>query len=369
MIGLPGIRRHAKLRELLSAYIDGEVSASETLRVEEHLARCQECQGELASLRSTVGLLRRLPEMAVPRSFSLSEAPQRRPTPTIVWTARLATSVAAVLLVALLLGDIVGLVGQQRTLEDAVSRAEVQVPGAPAPMAAAAQRSEAPARGIPEATAPELESAPSLAARAAPAPPAAAAPAPAAVPAPAAPAAAVPAPVPAPAPAPASPAPARAFAEPAAPEAAAAPPAPAQAFAAQAAPTPTAAAAPSLAAPAPAPAIAAAAAPSDAGIAPPQTPPEEPEIATQELQVPTTEPDAAKALPAPADTPLIKVAPVEIVTPTGGAVSDVGEAREGVAEDDGFTLPLWQVETAVGGLFMIFALATFWIARRSRRPL
>ena len=337
MIGLPGIRRHAKLRELLSAYIDGEVSASETLRVEEHLARCQECQGELASLRSTVGLLRRLPEMAVPRSFSLSEAPQRRPTPTIVWTARLATSVAAVLLVALLLGDIVGLVGQQRTLEDAVSRAEVQAPGAPAPMAAAAQRSEAPARGIPEATAPELESAPSLAARAAPAPPAAAAPAPAAVPAPAAPAAAVPAPVPAPAPAPASPAPARAFAEPAAPEAAAAPPAAAQAFAAQA--------------------------------APPQTPPEEPEIATQELQVPMTEPDAAKALPAPADTPLIKVAPVEIVTPTGGAVSDVGEAREGVAEDDGFTLPLWQVETAVGGLFMIFALATFWIARRSRRPL
>ena len=85
--------------------------------------------------------------------------------------------------------------------------------------------------------------------------------------------------------------------------------------------------------------------------------------------MPTTEPDAAKALPAPADTPLIKVAPVEIVTPTGGAVSDVGEAREGVAEDDGFTLPLWQVETAVGGLFMIFALATFWIARRSRRPL
>ena len=70
MIGLPGIRRHAKLRELLSAYIDGEVSASETLRVEEHLSGCQECQDELASLRSTVGLLRRLPELAVPRSVA-----------------------------------------------------------------------------------------------------------------------------------------------------------------------------------------------------------------------------------------------------------------------------------------------------------
>ncbi len=162
MIGLPGIRRHARLRELLSAYIDGEVSASETSRVEEHLAGCQECRDELASLRSTVDLLRRLPELAVPRSFALSEAPQRRPTPTIVWTARLATSAAAVLLVALLLGDIVGLVGQQRTVEDLASRAEVQAPAGPAPQAAGAARaasdgsdssSGAAASGMPRAAA------------------------------------------------------------------------------------------------------------------------------------------------------------------------------------------------------------------------
>ena len=360
MIGLPGIRRHARLRELLSAYIDGEVSASETLRVEEHLARCQECRDELASLRSTVGLLRRLPELAVPRSFALSEAPQRRPTPTIVWTARLATSAAAVLLVALLLGDIVGLVGQQRTLEDAVSRAEVQAPGAPAPMAAAAQRPEAAVRDIPKATAPELESAP------APAAPAPAAPAPAqafaALPAPTPTAAAAPS-LAAPAPAPAAPAPARVSAP------APAPPEPAQAFAPLAAATPTADAAPSLAAPAPAPAIAGAAAPSDASIAPTQTPAEEPEIAAQELPTLTAEPDTARALPAPAATPSVKEAPAEVATPTSGAATSADEGREGVAEDDGFSLPLWQVETALGGLFVIFALATFWIARRSRWPL
>ena len=309
MIGLPGIRRHARLRGLLSAHIDGEVSASETSRVEEHLARCQECRDELASLRSTVDLLRRLPELAVPRSFALSEAPQRRPTPTIVWTARLATSVAAVLLVALLLGDIVGLVGQQRTLEDAASRAEVQAPSAPAPPAAAAPRSEAPSRGISEATAPELESAPALAAA----------------------------------------------------------PAPAQASAAQAAPTPTAVDAPSLAAPAPA--TAAAAAPSDAGIAPTQTPAEEPEVLTQELRALTAEPDTARALPVPADAPLTEEAPAAVAPPTGATVSDADEDREGVAEDDGLTLPLWQVETALGGLFVIFALATYWMARRSRWPL
>ena len=427
MIGLPRIRRHARLRELLSAYIDGEVSASETLRVEEHLAGCQECQDELASLRSTVGLLRRLPELAVPRSFALSEAPQRRPTPTIVWTARLATSVAAVLLVALLLGDIVGLVGQQRQLEDAASRAAVQAPGGPAPLAAA--------RGIPEAAAPELESAPALAAP--PAPAAAPAPAPSPAPAvsepaqafapPAAPspaaeaapsvaaAAAPAAPAAAPGPAPASAVPepaAQAFAPLAAPSpaadvapalgalapaatpsptadaarslaaAAAAPAAPApgpaptpapselaQAFAPPAASSPTAAAAPALAAPAPAPAIAAAAAPSDGGVASPRTPAEEPEIATPELRTLTAQPDTAKALPAPVDTPFTREAPAEVVTPAGGAASDADEGREGVAEDDGLTLPLWQVETALGGLFVIFVLATLWIARRSRWPL
>ncbi len=357
MIGLPGVRRHARLRELLSAYIDGEVSASETSRVEEHLAGCQECRDELASLRSTVGLLRRLAELAVPRSFALSEAPQRRPTPTIVWTARLATSVAAVLLVALLLGDIVGLLGQQRTLEDAASRAAVQAPAAPAPPAAAAQRPEATAGGVPEAAATELESAlepaPALAAPVAPA-----APAPAAA-----------APAPAPAPAPAAPAPAPAAPVPAPAAAAPAPPEPAQAFAAPAAPTPTADAAPSLAAPAPAPAIAAAVPPSDGGTAPPLAPEGEPEIAAQELPTVTAEPDAAKVLPAPADTPFTREAPAEVAAPAGVAARDADEGREEGAEGDGLALPLWQVETALGGLLVIFALATFWIARRSRWPL
>ena len=66
------------------------------------------------------------------------------------------------------------------------------------------------------------------------------------------------------------------------------------------------------------------------------------------------------------DTPITKVATAEVAAPTGGAARDADEGREEVAEDDGLTLPLWQVETALGGLFVIFALATFWIARRSR---
>jgi anti-sigma factor RsiW len=57
--------------EQLSALLDGEVSAEEKTRWEAHLATCQRCQQELASLRRTVALLRALPQPALPRSFEL----------------------------------------------------------------------------------------------------------------------------------------------------------------------------------------------------------------------------------------------------------------------------------------------------------
>ncbi|HEV2655914.1 MAG TPA: zf-HC2 domain-containing protein [Ktedonobacteraceae bacterium] len=57
--------------EQLSALLDGEVSAEEKTQYEAHLATCQRCQQELASLRRTVALLRALPQPALPRSFEL----------------------------------------------------------------------------------------------------------------------------------------------------------------------------------------------------------------------------------------------------------------------------------------------------------
>ncbi|MGB0385965.1 MAG: zf-HC2 domain-containing protein [Ardenticatenaceae bacterium] len=60
--------------ELLSAYLDEEVSENERALVESHLATCEACQLELESLSWTVNLLHRLPEQPVPRTFYITEA-------------------------------------------------------------------------------------------------------------------------------------------------------------------------------------------------------------------------------------------------------------------------------------------------------
>lgn len=60
--------------ELLSAYIDDEVSAEERQEVEAHLNTCQECRQELDSLRWTVTLFREMPAVEVPRPLYVREA-------------------------------------------------------------------------------------------------------------------------------------------------------------------------------------------------------------------------------------------------------------------------------------------------------
>lgn len=56
---------------LLSAYLDGELSPGELLRVEEHLRRCHACADEVDSLRQTVALVASLEEVEVPASFQV----------------------------------------------------------------------------------------------------------------------------------------------------------------------------------------------------------------------------------------------------------------------------------------------------------
>ncbi len=60
------------VRGLLSAYLDGELSPGDLLRVEQHLRRCHCCADEVDALRQTIALVKSLDEVEVPASFRAS---------------------------------------------------------------------------------------------------------------------------------------------------------------------------------------------------------------------------------------------------------------------------------------------------------
>ena len=146
-------RRH----ELLSAYVDGEVTGEEAREVEELLTSSEDARRELAELQATLDLVRGLPDLGLPRSFALDAAPKKRWTlwwPSIRTTG-LATSVATMLLVALVAGDMLDLLGQAQTMydEEYASDSTFVTHAAPASAAESAVMAamDAPASPEPEA--------------------------------------------------------------------------------------------------------------------------------------------------------------------------------------------------------------------------
>jgi anti-sigma factor RsiW len=69
------------IRDLLSPYLDGEVTQEERALVEQALAASAELQRELETLRRTVALVTALPPMPAPRPFTLTEAAVKTVTP------------------------------------------------------------------------------------------------------------------------------------------------------------------------------------------------------------------------------------------------------------------------------------------------
>ena len=152
-------REDRRREQLLSAYVDGEVTAEEAREVEELLASSEDARRELAELQATIDLVRGLPELELPRSFALDAAPKKRWT--LWWpsvrTTGLATSVATMLLVGLVAGDMLDVLEQARFggvdseyASDESAFAAAAVP-APAPESAAAAALDAPASPEPEA--------------------------------------------------------------------------------------------------------------------------------------------------------------------------------------------------------------------------
>ena len=137
--------RHRRCRRLLSAYLDGEVTASERRMVAEHLSECGACTSELEELKMTVVLLRDLPDLPVPRSFTLERAPVPADGGTgLLRAARLATAAAGSFAAVMLVGTMaVGVL--TGGADDSESAMQSDYIPAAAPVPAAAPASAAPA--------------------------------------------------------------------------------------------------------------------------------------------------------------------------------------------------------------------------------
>lgn len=106
--------------ELLSAYLDGQMSAEERARLEAQLATDRALRAELEALRYTVALVRDLPPVPIPRNFILPQTMAAHPRPVPpprhrrAWAAPLltaATAFASLLFVVVLAGDLLLLGG------------------------------------------------------------------------------------------------------------------------------------------------------------------------------------------------------------------------------------------------------------------
>ena len=86
--------------ELLSSYLDGQLKPSDTARLEARLSTDPDLRAVLDDLRSTRGLLRRLPMRKAPRNFTLTSkmVGKNPPLPRTYPAFRFVTALASLLL-------------------------------------------------------------------------------------------------------------------------------------------------------------------------------------------------------------------------------------------------------------------------------
>jgi hypothetical protein len=128
---------HRYCRENLSAYLDGRLTPQEQARLERHVQECPACRWEMETLRQTIQALHALPHVPAPRYFRL---PHTMPAPSLpFWmrpaaygAMRLATGIAAALLIVALAGQILVLPdgpGGRSAVSEPVMFAAEQVAG------------------------------------------------------------------------------------------------------------------------------------------------------------------------------------------------------------------------------------------------
>ncbi len=88
------------VHDLLSDYLNGDLSDDQRQAIQAHLATCSDCRRDFESLRLTVLLVRQAPLQPVPRAFTIPAPPPRRSW-SLVWL-RASTGALAALFVAVL---------------------------------------------------------------------------------------------------------------------------------------------------------------------------------------------------------------------------------------------------------------------------
>lgn len=134
-----------QIRELLSPYLDGAVTADERARVDNALAQSAELRAELNSLRQTVQLMQSLPRVPAPRPFTLSAAEVGNAEPKKGFFRKpLWASLTAVAAIALVL--LVGVVLFNRSPGSGQNNVQVAL----APAAETMQEAAAPTETLPQ---------------------------------------------------------------------------------------------------------------------------------------------------------------------------------------------------------------------------
>ena len=159
--------KHRHLRpEILSEYLDGRLDQRHQGLVARRLAQCAACREELNTLRATVAALQNLPDLPLPRSFTLPTAPTpdypveliRKPAPpaSLVmklpgWAYGSAASLAGLALALMLSAEAAGLASPAPFQATAITAA----PGDAAVAKEAQDEAQVAAKAEPPVAAPE----------------------------------------------------------------------------------------------------------------------------------------------------------------------------------------------------------------------
>src|SRR3990170_5186550 len=136
--------------EVLSNYLDGQLTAGERARLEARLQTELELRAVLEQIRQTRAAVRNLPFLRAPRNYTLTPkmVGERKQSPRIYPVLRLASALASFLFILALIGDLVTVLSPGTASLQAVQLAETPVVAVEEPVSTEATLFESAAPGV-----------------------------------------------------------------------------------------------------------------------------------------------------------------------------------------------------------------------------